>query len=99
MYEMTDERLKALKAQYGTVYLITVDDKAAVFKKPSRNDLSYATAASSQGKDAVKLAETILRNTFVEGDRDIIDNDEYFFGAMPIAMEMFEIKQGEIKKL
>ena len=47
----------------------------------------------------MKLAEAILRSTFVEGDKEILDNDEYFFGAMPGAMEMFETKQGEIKKL
>lgn len=99
MYTINESRIAELKEKHGSVYLIKVDDKQAVFKNPSRQDLSYATAVSSQGKDAVKLAETILRSTFVEGDKEILDNDEYFFGAMPVAMEMFETKQGEIKKL
>ena len=99
MYTINESRIAELKEKHGSVYLIKVDDKQAVFKKPSRQDLSYATAVSSQGKDAVKLAETILRSTFVEGDKEILDNDEYFFGAMPVAMEMFETTQGEIKKL
>lgn len=97
MYTINESRIAELKEKHGSVYLIKVDDKQAVFKKPNRQDLSYATAVSSQGKDAVKLAETILRSTFVEGDKEILDNDEYFFGAMPVAMEMFETKQGEIK--
>lgn len=99
MYQISEERIKELKAKNGSIYLITVDDKQAVFKKPTRHDLSYATTASGQGKDTVKLAEIILRNTFVEGDEEILNDDEYFYGAMPVAMEMFETKQGEIKKL
>lgn len=99
MYTLTEDRTKELKAKHGKVYLIKVEDKQAVFRQPTRQDLSYATTASSQGKDPYKMADTILKNTYLEGDREIVENDEYFFGAMPVAMQMIEIKQGELKKL
>lgn len=69
MYTINESRIAELKEKHGSVYLIKVDDKQAVFKKPSRQDLSYATAVSSQGKDAVKLAETILRSTLSRATR------------------------------
>lgn len=99
MYKITDEAVKALKDKHGDIFLITVEDKSAVFRKPNRQELSYAMVASHQGNDAVSMCESIANSCYVEGDREIIDNDDYFLGAMPVLTEMIDIKQGEIKKL
>lgn len=99
MYQIDKDKLAELKAKHGNVYLITVEDKAAVFRKPSRQDISFATAASSQGKDAIAFTESIMRNTFLDGDRELLDNDDYFMAAMTVVDEMVETKQAELKKL
>lgn len=99
MYEITEDKIKELKAVHAGVYVITVGDKQAVFRGVNRNDLSYASMASSQGKDTVKFAECILKNTFLDGDREIIDDDAYFLNAMQVASFSVEEKQVEIKKL
>ena len=41
MYTINESRIAELKEKHGSVYLIKVEDKQAVFKKPSRQDLSY----------------------------------------------------------
>ena len=50
MYTINESRIAELKEKHGSVYLIKVDDKQAVFKKPSRQDLSYATAVSTRAR-------------------------------------------------
>lgn len=99
MYQIDEKRLAALKAKHGDVYEITVEDKAAVFRKPSRQDLSFATNTSSQGKDPIAFTEAIMKNTYIEGDRELVDDDNYFLGAMQVVSVMVEAKQAEIKKL
>lgn len=99
MYQTDSKKLEEYKAKYKGVYLITVEDKAALFRKPSRQDISFATAASSQGKDAIAFTESIMKNTFLEGDREILEDDDYFMSAMTVTNEMVESKQAEIKKL
>ena len=99
MFKLTEEKKKELKEKHGDIYLVTVEDKSAVLRKPTRKDLSYAMAASSQGNDPIALAETIMKNCFVEGDRELMEDDDYFFGAMPVVTEMIQVKAGELKKL
>lgn len=96
MYKPTKERIAELKAEHGDLFLITVEDKAAIFKSPSRKTLSYANGVN---KDIIKFNETILNNCFVEGDRELIDDDRYFLAAGAKAVELIEIKESEIAKL
>ena len=48
MFEYTKEQIRKWKEKYGEdgVFEVTVGDKRAVLHKPSRKDLSYATAGS-----------------------------------------------------
>jgi hypothetical protein len=96
MYKPTKERIAELKAEHGDLFLITVEDKQAIFKAPSRKTLSYANASN---KDIVKFNETILNGCFVEGDRELLDDDRYFLAAGSKAIELIEIKESEIAKL
>ena len=67
--------------------------------KPSRKDLSYATAGSGQGTDAMKFSEILMRQCWVDGDSEILDNDDYFLGAVPALQAVTEVRKAEIKKL
>ena len=101
MFEYTKEQLAAWKRKHGdnNVFEVAFGDKKAVLHKPTRQDLSYATAGSNQGKDAMKFSELLLKQCWIDGDKEIIEDDEYFFGAIPKLSALTEIKEAEIKKL
>lgn len=99
MFSYTEEQLAAWKKKHGTVYEIKVDDRKAILRKPARQDLSYATAGSSQGKDGMKFSELLMRQCWIDGDREILEDDEYFLSALPVLESITELKQAEIKKL
>ena len=101
MFEYTEEQLKRWKDKYGDdgVFELTVEDKKAVLHKPSRKDLSFATAGSSHGTDAIKFTEILIRQCWIDGDNEIQEDDNYFLGAMPVVQAISEAKQAELKKL
>lgn len=101
MFEYTTEQLEGWKSKYGAdgVFEVTVEDKRAILRKPTRKDLSYATAGSGQGTDAMKFSEVLMNQCWVDGDREILENDDYFLGAVPVLQALSEVKKAEIKKL
>lgn len=101
MFEYTNEQLAGWKKKYGEdgIYEVVVDDKKAILHKPSRKDISYATSGSSSGQDAMKFNEILMRQCWVDGDREILEDDDYFFGAVPTLQAILEVKKAEIKKL
>lgn len=101
MFEFTDEQLKHWKDKYGDdgIFEVTVEDKKAVLHKPSRKDLSFASAGSGQGSDAIKFSEILMRQCWIDGDMEIQEDDNYFLGAVPVLQAVSEVKKAEIKKL
>lgn len=101
MFEYTKEQLQAWKEKYGNekVFELVVDDKKAVLHKPTRKDLSFASAGSEQGKDGIKFNEVLLKQCWIDGDKEIMDDDDYFLGAVPVLQAIGEVKEAEIKKL
>lgn len=96
MEALTPEQIAELKAKHGQIFLIEVEDKAAVFKAPDRKTLSMANVVQN---DIIKFNETILKNCFIQGDRELLDNDAYFLGAGAKAIELVQIKESKIAKL
>ena len=91
-------KLMALEKTHGKgVTAIVVEDKVAFFKKPSRPQLSYALTL--MGSDILAAYESVLNGTFIEGDRCIIDEDEYFMAAGPQVNSMIGSKSAELVKL
>lgn len=99
MAEITKTTIESWKNQYGDVIQYTVEDKVAYFRKPTRQEISYASVASNQMKDVIKYSETLMNSCFVGGDREILEKDEYFIGAMAVIEALAEVKTGEVKKL
>ena len=99
MAEITKTTIESWKKQHGDVIQYTVEDKVAYFRKPTRQEMSYAAVASNQMKDALKYTETLMRSCWLGGDMEIRERDEYFLGAAPIIDALTEVKAGEIKKL
>ena len=101
MFEYTADQLKDWKKKYGDdkIFEIVVDDKKAILHKPTRKDLSFAMAGSSQAKDSIKFAEILLNQCWIDGDNEIKEDDDYFFGAVPNLEVLSETKEAERKKL
>lgn len=99
MYQPTDQQLQEWKNINKEVFQVTAKEKACYLRKPKRQDLSYALAASNGGKDTVKMQEALLNNCWLGGDDEFKDDDSYFFAAAQKMSELIEIKEAEIKKL
>lgn len=94
---LTEEQIEAAKQQYGNIYQIDVEDKTCFIHKPTRQilDLAYASGA----KKSSLFEETILRNCWLAGDKAIVEDDDYFFGASKQLGDVIQFKSSELKKL
>lgn len=97
--QVSQTMIEDWKKKHGDVICYTVEDKKGYFRKPTRQELSYASVASSQMKDAIKYSETLMNSCWLGGDREILEKDEYFMGAMSVIEALAEVKTGEVKKL
>ena len=93
--KFTKEQIKEWKAKHGELFEITVEDKSCVLHRPTRKDLSYASAV----KDAIKMSEVMLNALWVAGDEEIKEDDSLFLAAIQKMQEILEVKEAEIKKL
>jgi len=74
-----------------------VEDKIGLFKKPDRKIISMASAVAAT--DPLEYVATVAENCFVEGDRELLDQDDYFLGIVPVINELVETKTATLLKL
>lgn len=97
VFEPTAEQIAGWKKQYGDVFRLEVDGHVAYLKKPGRKVMSMALSTGKN--DPIKFGEIILNNCWLGGDRQIIEDDRLFFGAMQQLDQMVEFAESELKKL
>lgn len=95
--DLSEDQIEEFKKEYGEVYLIEVEDKKAFIHKPTRQLLDLAMTSSSKKNSLFN--ETILKNCWLAGDKDIVFDDNYFMGAGSVLDEVIQFKTAEIKKL
>lgn len=93
--KFTKEQIKEWKAKHGELFEITVEDKSCILHRPTRKDLSYASAV----KDPIKMSEVMLNALWVGGDEEIKEDDSLFLAAIQKMQDILEVKEAEIKKL
>lgn len=93
--KFTKEQIKEWKAKHGELFEITVEDKSCILHRPTRKDLSYASAV----KDPIKMSEVMLNTLWVAGDEEIKEDDSLFLAAIQKMQDILEVKEAEIKKL
>ena len=69
---LTKEQIAELKKKHGEIFEISVEGKSCIVRRPNRKDLSYVSVV----KDPIKMSETLLKQLWVEGDKEI---QEHFF--------------------
>lgn len=97
MFQATQEKIQEWKRKHGEVFRIVVEDKACYLRKPDRKVLSFAAAAGKS--DPMKVNETILKNCWLDGDKEIQEVDAYFLGASSKLDQLVEVKEAELEKL
>jgi hypothetical protein len=93
--QYTEEQLAAWKQKHGELYEISVDGKSCILHKPTRQDLSYVSVI----KDPIKLSETLLKQLWVEGDKEILEQDDLFIAVANKMDVLMVVKEAEVKKL
>jgi hypothetical protein len=97
--ELTPEEVAELKKQHGweNIYYIEVKGKQCWLKPPSRVDLDAAII--SNRKATSKFNGSILRNCWLAGDKEIVDEDKYFMAVTTILDEVVDFGEATLKKL
>lgn len=95
--DLTPEQIEEYKKQYPDIYVISVEDKKCFLHKPTRQTLDLAL--TSREKKRSLYAETILKNCWLAGNKEILEDDEYFFSVSTQLDELVTFKEAELKKL
>jgi len=95
--KVSKEQIAAWKKKYGSVFRIRVEDKEAYLRPPTRRDISYATTAGQS--DPIAFNEMILKNCWLGGDEEIMNDDAYFLAASSQLDKLIEIKTATLEKL
>jgi hypothetical protein len=69
---------------------------SAFFKRPDRKIMGMVMSLDKT--NPLRAKEILLTNCFLEGDRRILTDDDYFFSACTRAYDTFEIMDADIKK-
>lgn len=93
--EFQKEQIDAWKKQHGDIYLITVEDKSCVLRKPTRQELSFVSGIT----DPMQFTETLLKQLWLGGDEDMQERDEYFLAISSKLDTVLKLKEAEVKKL
>lgn len=93
--EYTKEQVAEWKKKHGEIFELSVDGKSCIVRKPNRKDLSYVSVV----KDPIKMSETLLKQLWVDGDKEILEDDSLFLAVIPKMEEVIKVKESQIKKL
>ena len=91
------EQIDSWKKQHGkdAIFLIVVEDKSCAIRKPTRQEFSFVSGI----KDPIQLSETLFKQLWLDGDKEIIEDDDYFLPAIGKLDEVLKQKEAEVKKL
>lgn len=98
----TKSRKDASKEAKKGEFTLEIDGYSCQLRKPSRQILGQAMGmvipVNGQVPDVTRAGEWILRNCWISGDQEILEDEDLLLGASMTAMEMTKIKAGTIKK-
>lgn len=100
---LTAAEIEQAKQKYGKVYVIRVKDDIGeeeakcYLRKPTRQILDLAMASST--KKNSMFNEVILRNCWLAGDRNILEDDDLFMGAAAKLSGIINFKEAELEEL
>ena len=104
---VTDEQIEAaekVKKKFNVkkVFLIGVQDEdtgewlEGYFRKPNLKEFSMFTTVAQ--KDKIQALQVLMTNVFLQGDKRLIEEDDYFLSAMSQIEEIVNVQASRIKK-
>lgn len=91
----TKEQVAEWKKKHGDIFELSVEGKSCIVRRPNRKDLSYVSVVN----DPIKMSETLLKQLWVDGDKEIQEDDTLFLAVVPKMEEVIKVKKSAIKKL
>lgn len=95
--ELTPEQIEAAKKEFGSVYMIDVEGKKIYIHKPTRQIIDLAQI-SGRSKPSM-FEETIVRNCWLAGDKQVVEDIDYFYAMADKINGIVEKKSAELVKL
>lgn len=71
-------------------------DKCAIFRRPNRTEMDYAGTKLADGFNL--YITTLMRQCFIDGDMELIDDDEYYFAASAAFNQIVQVKKAFLLK-
>lgn len=100
----TEKTIVEASNKYGGLFYLpilsedeTTIEKFAVFTPINRHVLSYASTKLADGGMYVFI-EQVMRDTFLFGDMEIIDDDAYFLSAAEVINKIIDAKKAAFVK-
>ena len=97
MFTATPDQIKNWKKEHGDVFRFKSPkhDKAVYCRKPKRKEMSYVSGI----KDPLKFNEALLKACWLEGDDEILTNEDIFLGMSGEVATLLEFAKIEVEKL
>lgn len=96
--EITPSQVEAWKKEYGKIFTVeSPDGKRCYLRVPTRSTLSMA--AITAGDDSLLQKELILKNCFIGGDRELIEQDKYFYSVARQIESAIEVIECTLKEV
>ena len=93
--EFKKEQIEAWKKEHGEIFLFTVEDKSCILRKPTRMELSFVSGVT----DPMQFTETLVKQLWLGGDKEMLDDDNYFLAISKNMDQVPKVKEAEVKKL
>nr|DAQ28953.1 MAG TPA: hypothetical protein [Caudoviricetes sp.] len=91
----TQEQIESWKKKHGEIFELTIEDKSCIIRRPTRQEFSFVSGI----KDPIQLSETLLKQLWIDGDKEILEDDAYFLPAISQLDEVLRQKEASVKKL
>ena len=96
--KVTKQQIAEWKEKYTQVVVAKADEHTAYFRKPTRQELSYAMTLQQSGKN-LEMQEHILKSCHLGGSKIFYQNADYMLGAAGVVEQLVKVKQVEVKNL
>lgn len=94
--QFNEEQVLELKKKHGRVWIAEADDAVAYFRKPTRQEVSYAISLLNNNK-MVEFIEHVLTSCYIGGSKRFTEDIDYMLGASAVVQDMVKAKTVEVK--
>lgn len=93
----TAEQIAEWKKGHGEIFKLEVGEHVAYLRKPDRKVLGFAAVSSNS--DPMKYNEAVLKNCWLGGSSEIMEDDMLFVSAGTVLGQLIELKEATLEKL